>query len=140
LANYLGIGYAVEFVGALADDEVRSMYEASDVYLCMSEHEGFCLPLIEAMHFGLPVIAYAAGAVPDTLGDGGVLVRAKHHAEIGQLIAHIARPGELRSRLQEQGKARVARFSDERFSARVKELLQQEVRQKNNLVEGMSCA
>lgn len=139
LANYLGIGYAVEFVGALADDEVRSMYEASDVYLCMSEHEGFCLPLVEAMHFGLPVIAYAAGAVPETMGDGGVLVREKRHAEIGQLVAQVARPGELRLRLQAKGRARVARFSFDRFSSRVQTLLKEECRP-TRLVEGASCA
>jgi glycosyltransferase involved in cell wall biosynthesis len=139
LANYLGIGYAVEFVGALADDEVRSMYEASDVYLCMSEHEGFCLPLIEAMHFGLPVIAYAAGAVPDTMGDGGILVREKRHAEIGQLIAQVAAQGELRSRLQTKGRARVARFSYDRFAARVQELLQPE-RHNVQVAKGVSCA
>jgi glycosyltransferase involved in cell wall biosynthesis len=139
LANYLGIGYAVEFVGALADDEVRSMYEASDAYLCMSEHEGFCLPLIEAMHFGLPVIAYSAGAVPDTMGEGGILVREKRHAEIGQLVAQIATPGELRSQLQTNGRARVTRFSYERFAARVQELVQRDTGSVR-LAKGASCA
>lgn len=123
LANHLGIGYAVEFVGPLSDSEVRAMYEASDVYLCMSEHEGFCLPIIEAMHFGLPVVAYAAGAVPDTLGNGGVLLYEKKHAEIGQLLGDIARPGELRELLIRNGRERVGYFSFERFAARVRELL-----------------
>lgn len=123
LANYLGIGYAVEFVGALSDSEVRSMYEASDVYLCMSEHEGFCLPLIEAMRFELPIIAFAAGAVPDTLGAGGVLVREKRHAEIGALIAEVAKPGALRERLIAAGRERVSDFSYQRFERRVSELV-----------------
>jgi glycosyltransferase involved in cell wall biosynthesis len=123
LANHLGIGYAVEFVGPLSDSEVRAMYEASDVYICMSEHEGFCLPLIESMHFGLPVIAYAAGAVPDTLGSGGVLVREKRHLEIGELIADVGRPGDLRDLLIRGGRERVADFSFERFAGRVRELL-----------------
>lgn len=123
LANHLGIGYAVEFVGPLSDSEVRSMYEASDVYICMSEHEGFCLPLIEAMHFGLPVIAFAAGAVPDTLGSGGVLVHEKRHAEVGQLLADVARPGDLRDLLIRNGRARVGQFTFERFASRVCELL-----------------
>jgi len=123
LANHLGIGYAVEFVGPLSDSEVRSMYEASDVYICMSEHEGFCLPLIEAMHFGLPVIAFAAGAVPDTLGSGGVLVHEKRHAEVGQLLADVAQPGDLRELLIRNGRARVGHFTFERFASRVCELL-----------------
>lgn len=123
LANHLGIGYAVEFVGPLSDSEVRAMYEASDVYVCMSEHEGFCLPIIEAMHFGLPVVAYAAGAVPDTLGNGGVLVHEKKHAEIGHLLADIAQPGALRDLLIQNGRARVEYFSIDRFTRRVRELL-----------------
>jgi glycosyltransferase involved in cell wall biosynthesis len=126
LAAYLGIGYAVEFVGPLSDEEVRAMYEASDVYLCMSEHEGFCLPLIEAMHFGLPVIAFGAGAVPDTVGDGGVVVREKRHAEIGELLARVAAPCQLRSELQAKGRARVEHFTYGRFAARVRELLASE--------------
>lgn len=138
LANYLGIGYAVEFVGPLADEEVRSMYEASDVYLCMSEHEGFCLPLIEAMHFGLPVIAYSAGAVPDTVGDGGIVVREKKHAEIGQLLAMVAEPSALRSELQARGKARVEHFSFERFARRATELLENE-QVIDRRIEGVSC-
>jgi glycosyltransferase involved in cell wall biosynthesis len=111
LASYLGIADAVEFVGPLSDSEVRAMYEASDVYLCMSEHEGFCLPLIEAMHFKLPVIAYAAGAVPDTVGNGGVVIYEKRHAEVGALMAEVAKPGELRGSLVASGGERVAYFS-----------------------------
>jgi glycosyltransferase involved in cell wall biosynthesis len=136
LANYLGIGYAVEFVGPLSDGEVRAMYEASDVYLCMSEHEGFCLPIIEAMHFGLPVLAYAAGAVPDTMGDGGILVSEKRHSEIGALIAKLASPGELREQVIHRGRERVKIFSYENFSNRAKELIGSD-KTKQNLVEGI---
>jgi glycosyltransferase involved in cell wall biosynthesis len=136
LANYLGIGYAVEFVGPLSDAEVRAMYEASDVYLCMSEHEGFCLPLIEAMHFCLPVVAYAAGAVPDTMGDAGVLVHEKKHAEIGALLARLAAPGDLRDKAINQGRERVKRFSYERFADRARELLADGAKDRD-LVEGL---
>jgi glycosyltransferase involved in cell wall biosynthesis len=123
LAHYLGIASSVEFVGQMADDEVQAMYEASDVYVSMSEHEGFCLPLIEAMHFGCPVIAYAAGAVPDTVGSGGILVREKRHAEIGALMARVGQPGELRSVMQDRGRERTQYFSFERFAQRINELL-----------------
>jgi glycosyltransferase involved in cell wall biosynthesis len=89
----------------------------------MSEHEGFCLPLIEAMHFGLPVVAFAAGAVSDTLGSGGVLVHEKRHAEIGHLLAEISSSAELRERLVRSGRERVEYFSFDRFASRVSELL-----------------
>lgn len=119
LAAYLGIGDSVEFVGGLADDEVRAMYEASDVYVCMSEHEGFCLPLIEAMHFRLPIIAYAAGAVPTTLGDAGIVVKEKRHDQIGELLWRVASDDALRSSLVDRGVARVREFSFERFQKRL---------------------
>jgi glycosyltransferase involved in cell wall biosynthesis len=112
------------------------MYEASDVYLCMSEHEGFCLPIIEAMHFGLPVLAYAAGAVPDTMGDGGILVSEKKHAEIAALIAKLAAPSELREQVIRRGRERVKIFSYENFSNRAKELIGADKTQQS-LVEGL---
>lgn len=123
MATRLGIRDVVECTGCLTDEGVRAMYEAADAYVCMSEHEGFCLPLIEAMHFGLPVVAYSAGAVTETLGDGGVLVHEKRHVELGQLIFHLSQPGELRDRVVEAGHRRVSHFSEERFRARVADLV-----------------
>lgn len=123
MAARLGIGGAVECTGCLTDEGVRAMYEAADAYVCMSEHEGFCLPLIEAMHFGLPVVAFSAGAVAETLGDGGVLVREKRHAELGQALFDLAQPGALRDGVIEAGRRRVSHFSEERFRARVADLV-----------------
>lgn len=119
LADRLGIGSSVEFTGALSDSEVRALYEASDVYLCMSEHEGFCLPLIESMHFSLPVVAFSAAAVPETLGDAGVLVRDKRHAEIAKVVASISRDVGLRQLLIDKGRRRVAKYSAKEFASRV---------------------
>lgn len=124
LAWQLGIEQSVRFAGCLADEEVRALYEACTVYLCMSEHEGFCLPVIEAMHFGLPVIAYDSGAVPQTLGSGGVLVREKRYLELAQLIARIARDETLRGKIVASGRSRVGHFGYERFAGRVRELLE----------------
>jgi glycosyltransferase involved in cell wall biosynthesis len=123
LAAELSLEEDVRFVGCMADEEVRALYEACSVYVCMSEHEGFCLPLVEAMHFGLPVLAFSAGAVPDTVGSGGVLVKEKRHAELAELIAEMATAGPLRESLIKAGRERVSTFSYERFASRVKELL-----------------
>lgn len=119
LADRLGIGGSVEFTGALSDSEVRALYESSDVYLCMSEHEGFCLPLIESMHFGLPVVAFSAAAVPETLGDAGILVCDKRHAEVAKAVDLLSRDNDLRQRLVEKGKKRVERYSPQEFFNRV---------------------
>ena len=88
----------------------------------MSEHEGFCLPVVEAMHFGLPVISYASSALPDTIGDAGVLVHEKRPAELAEVIAEVARNQELRNRLIQSGKTRVSQLSLEHFSDKVREL------------------
>ncbi len=125
LAAYLGIGESVEFVGGLADDEVRAMYEASDVYLCMSEHAGFCLPLIEAMNFKLPIVAFSAGAVPATMGGAGIVLTQKRFAEIGELLWRVSNDAQLREPLVAEGARRVTAFSYERFSARVLDLLKE---------------
>lgn len=119
MTRELALDAAVRFVGSRADGELQSLYENSTAYLCMSEHEGFCVPLIEAMHFGLPVLAYASSAVPDTMGNAGILLHEKRHAEIAELIGTIAEDPQLRSRLVAAGKERVASLSYEKFSERV---------------------
>ena len=63
----LGIAEHVVFTGHIRFDEILAYYHLADVFLCMSEHEGFCVPLVEAMYFHVPIVAYSCAAVPDTL-------------------------------------------------------------------------
>ncbi|MCB0330095.1 MAG: glycosyltransferase [Bdellovibrionales bacterium] len=122
LVEQLGLRDAVEFPGCLADSELRSLYEGADLYLCMSEHEGFCLPVIEAMHFGLPVVAYSSSALPETIGEGGVLVNSKEPAHLAVLFDEILRSSDLRSKLVIAGRSRVAELSYDTFAARALEV------------------
>ena len=122
LARQLRVYEAVRFVGCMADSEVKALYQGASAYLCMSEHEGFCLPVVEAMHFGLPVISYASSALPDTVAGGGILVRQKRHAEIAELIAHVAEDRGLRAQLVQAGQARAAELSFECFEKHVREI------------------
>lgn len=115
LARELEVDMAVRFVGGMADSEIRALYENCSAYMCMSEHEGFCLPVIEAMHFGLPVIAYASSALPQTLGAGGILVREKRHAELAQLVGELYRNQEMRKAVVSSGHQRVQEFGFENF-------------------------
>lgn len=117
-----GLSSQVEFLGQRSDDEVRALYENCSVYLCLSEHEGFCLPVIEAMHFGLPVISTKNGALAETIGDGGVLLDSVVPSLIAELIAEVAAPSPLREKLRAAGKARVGAFSSAVFSAGVAQL------------------
>ncbi len=74
------------FTGHLPDEEMFAVYRAADVFLSLSEHEGFCLPLVESMIFDLPIIAYDSTAVPDTLDGAGILVRDKRAERVAELL------------------------------------------------------
>lgn len=89
----------VEFVGRVSTEELVAYYELADVFMCMSEHEGFCAPLLEAFQMGVPVIAYDAGAVRETLGGAGMLVHEKKIDEIAELAHLLVSDIELRSRV-----------------------------------------
>ena len=114
---------AVRFTGCLADSELKALYQHASCYLCMSEHEGFCLPVIEAMNFGCPVIAYAGTALPHTVGNGGILVEEKRHPEIAELVVEIHRNETLKAALKAAGHKRVEELSYEHFRPRVLSLL-----------------
>jgi glycosyltransferase involved in cell wall biosynthesis len=77
----------------------------------MSEHEGFCVPVLEAMELGVPVVAYAAAAVPETLGGAGVLVDEKDPLEVAKAVDKACRPGPAREHLITAGRERAAIFS-----------------------------
>lgn len=120
LVRDLHLESAVIFVGSVADSELKSFYENSDLYLVMSEHEGFCVPLVEAMHFGLPVIAFENSAVGETLGDGGLRLQRKSPAETAELCSLVLRDDAFRQKMIIAGKARADQFSLERFTQALK--------------------
>jgi len=66
--------------------ELKSLYETSHLFISMSEHEGFSVPLVEAMYFNLPIIAYNAGAVADTLKSGGILLKSDNPLIVAAVI------------------------------------------------------
>ena len=76
----------VHFLGHVANEELAAYYEIADVFLCCSEHEGFCVPLVESFHMGVPVLAYAATAVPATMDGAGILFTDKHPLHVAALI------------------------------------------------------
>ena len=110
----------VNFVGSVSDDELQGFYEASDIYLCMSEHEGFCVPLIEALHHGLPVIAFSSSAIPETLGSGGILLDEKDPLKTALIIKNLLSDTALRSSLKEIGQKQIEKFSVEIFTNNLK--------------------
>lgn len=101
----------VIFTGHVTFPQLVAYYRVSNVFLCLSEHEGFCVPLLEAMHFDLPVIAYDVGPIPDTMGGAGILVKEKNYAEIAELIDILARDEFFRERVIKGQKRRLAEFT-----------------------------
>lgn len=97
----------VTFTGGVKFSEILRHFAEADVFLCMSEHEGFCVPLIEAMLFELPILAYDACAVKDTMGAGGILLKEKNMLEAAGLMDHLVRDTELRSRIIHNQKLRL---------------------------------
>jgi glycosyltransferase involved in cell wall biosynthesis len=117
LVGDLGIADSVDFVGLVRPGELAALYQSCDVYVCCSDHEGFCAPLLEAMHHGLPIVAYRAAAVPETIADAGVLLDSKAPAEVAAAAHRVVTDDELRARLIALGRERAASFAPERARA-----------------------
>ena len=123
LAQELAPG-AVSIQSSLPPEALVERYRAAHAFLCLSEHEGFCVPLLEAMHLGVPVIARPAGGIPEVAGDAALLVADTDHAVLSELL-HLAvsRPG-LRAELRERGRRRVAAYAPQRTAERLREVLE----------------
>ncbi len=122
LVERLGVD-DVLFPGHVDLRELCSYYRLADLYLHMSEHEGFCVPLLEAMYFDVPIVAFRAAAVPHTLGGGGVLVGEKHFDEIGELINLVLSDEGLRAGLIESGRKRLQDFAPAKIEQGLWEIL-----------------
>lgn len=121
LVARLGLDDAVVFTGRV--ENVKHYYQMADVYISMSEHEGFCIPLIEAMRCDVPVLAYASTSVPSTLGDAGVLVRRKEYPIIAEIAHEVIANDSLRTRLVSRQRERLAAFAPDVVRAQFRECL-----------------
>lgn len=111
LVAHLGVADAVIFTGSVPDAVLGAHYAAADVFVCLSDHEGFCVPVIEAMWWGVPVVAYAATAVPETVAGAGVLLEHKEPALVAATVDRVARDATLRAALVDAGHRRVDDFA-----------------------------
>jgi glycosyltransferase involved in cell wall biosynthesis len=112
------------FTGAVPDEELAVYYRHAAVYISMSEHEGFCVPLIEAMAADVPVLAYSAAAVPDTLAGAGVQFSPKDLEYAAELLGSLAFDDSLRAQVIAGQRRRLADFGDGRITAELATLLQ----------------
>ena len=102
----LGLEGSVTFTGAVSDGRLLAHYEAADLFLSLSEHEGFGIPLLEAMRAGLPVVACEAGAVGETLGGAGVVLETGEPAVVAEVVARLRQDEDLRRQVVERQRAR----------------------------------
>jgi glycosyltransferase involved in cell wall biosynthesis len=106
----------VHLLGHVSNEELVAYYDVADVFVCASEHEGFCVPLIEAFYMGVPVIAYASTAVPSTMDGGGVLVTDRNPAAVAAIIHAVATAGPLQERVLDSQEAALARLVAKDFA------------------------
>jgi glycosyltransferase involved in cell wall biosynthesis len=100
--------------GWLTPEQLAAYYRKADVYATMSEHEGVCVPLLEAMSFDLPVLARAFSAIPETMGDAGLLLPAEDDPIfVAEALAELVTASSLRSELIRRGRLRLDRFDVE---------------------------
>ena len=113
----------VYYCGHVTNAALAAYYRSASVYLCLSEHEGFCVPLVEAMHFGLPIVARAAAGVPGTLGAGGILLKGPDPVLASEVLARVLGDGALRSALGERSRARLEAFQPAVVQERLRQVL-----------------
>ncbi len=113
------------FTGAIPDEELAIYYRHAAVYISLSEHEGFCVPLVEAMAAGVPVLAYSAAAVPDTLGGAGVQFSPKDLEYAAELLGALAFDDDLRANVIDGQRRRLADFGDARITRELAALVHQ---------------
>lgn len=111
----------VIFSGHIAFDEILAYYKIADVFMCMSEHEGFCVPLVEAMFFEVPIVAYSSTAIPGTLGGSGALVETKEPQAVAAIISRIQKDAEYRKQLLEGQEKRLEDFAYAKIKAQILE-------------------
>ncbi|PYR61606.1 MAG: hypothetical protein DMF91_09350 [Acidobacteria bacterium] len=106
----------VYFVGQVSDEELVAYYEIADLFLCASEHEGFCVPLVEAFYKQVPVLAYAATAVPATMDGAGVLYDDKDPRHVAALMDAVLSNCALEDRIVDAQRAAVGRLQAKDFT------------------------
>ncbi len=123
LATDLGVAGAVELPGRRSDRELGDLYAGATAAVCASEHEGFGMHLLEAWAFDLPVVARAAAAVPETVGDAAVLLDSADPLVWGAVVDRVIRDAQLRRLLIARGHRRLGHFSEASLRDRMTELL-----------------
>ena len=113
----LGLTDAVEIAGSVTHEELIAYYAGADAFVCLSNHEGFCVPLIESMYHRLPIVAYTNTAVPETVQSAGLVLPNKEPVRVAAAIDRVVTDPALRSVLAQAASERVGAFALPRVRA-----------------------
>lgn len=123
LADELAPG-AVTIESGLSLPELRERYQGAHIFVCLSEHEGFCIPLLESFAAGLPAISRPVGGIPEVTGDAALLVEDRDLAVVAELTALALEDAELRATLRERGVARLTSFAHDEVARQLRDLVE----------------
>jgi L-malate glycosyltransferase len=123
----LGLGDAAFLPGSVTGAELEAYFQAADVFVCASDHEGFCVPLAEAMGHGVPIVAYGVTAVPETVGGAGLVLPDKSAVPFAAAVGRVLGDERLREILAAAGRERAAGFDLAASTQRFVSLVQQAV-------------
>ena len=123
LVRTSGIGRQVKITGQVTDTELFGWYRAASAYVSLSEHEGFGVPLVEAMAFDLPVVAYASAAIAETLGDAGIAISGKDPGRILEPLIRLHEDRLFRGAVIRSQRNRLLRFSRTRIESELRRWL-----------------
>ncbi len=119
----LGISDATRLTGSVPIEQYVAYFRGATVLLTLSDHEGFCVPLLEAMRSDLPIVANGAGAIPETLGDAGILLEDKSPDAVAAALERAVQNADRRADLIGRGRKRLADFSTARVAERLQSAL-----------------
>ena len=111
------------FTGTVTESELATYYRSSSAYISLSEHEGFCVPLVEAMSADLPILAFGAAAIPETLGGAGICFSPKDLEYAAEMLGLLVYDEAVRSKVIAGQQSRVADFGPARTDAVIDELI-----------------
>ncbi len=123
LAEQLGVADAVTFTGPVSLAELVAYYRVASCFVSMSEHEGFAVPLLEAMRFARPIVAVEAGAIGETLADAGLLLPTRNVAEVAEAVALLLERADLRERFAAASARRLADFDADTVAQQTRDAL-----------------
>ncbi len=123
LTKLLGISDNVVFTGRVSDVHLTTYYQAADLYVIASYHEGFCVPAVESMHFGIPVLSRKTTAASETLGDAGILFTHLGYEAVAEMAHLLVSDSKIRTQVVQKQKERLLAFNSNKVENKLQQFI-----------------